>query len=82
MKESVIKKTCRDGAIITTDRIGGKYIATIQYSGGDRETVKATFATLLKAKVETSIKNHYTAMVKDLAQTARAINANARHNKR
>ncbi len=72
------KTTYRDGATITTDRINGKYIATIRYAGGDCETVKATFSTLLKAKVETAIKDHYSAMIKDLAQTARAINANAR----
>lgn len=73
------KTTYRDGAIITTERTGGKYIATIRYTqSGERETVKATFAKLLTAKVDMAIKNHYSAVIQNLAQVARSINANAR----
>lgn len=72
------KTTYRDGAIITTERVHGKYVATIRYTGsGDRETVKATFSTLLKAKVEQTIKKHYSDKIKELAKTAREINENA-----
>lgn len=79
MSTAKTKTVYRDGAIITTERQGGRYIATIRYTqSGDRETVKATFAKLLSAKVDVAIKNHYSAVIQSLAQTAREINANAR----
>lgn len=77
------KTTYRGGAIITTERVNGKYVATILYTGsGDRETVKATFAALLRAKVEQTIKKHYSDKIKELAKTAREINENATKGKK
>ena len=72
------KTTFRDGAVITTERKSGKYIAIIAYKNGDKDVVKSTFALLLEAKVAMTIKNHYSEIIKSLAQTARDINANAK----
>lgn len=72
------KTTFRDGAVITTERKSGKYVAIITYKNGDKDVVKSTFALLLEAKVAMTIKNHYSAVIQSLAQTAREINANVR----
>lgn len=73
--------TYKDGVKITTQRINGKSVATLRYSDGTIENVRATFPTLLRAKVDVTIKAHYSAKIKNLADLAREINANARRNK-
>ena len=73
--------TFKDGVKITTQRINGKSIATLRYTNGETETVLASFPTLLRAKVDVTIKAHYSAQIKSLADLAREINASARRNK-
>lgn len=69
--------TYKDGVQIITKRTNGKSIATLRYTNGETETVSASFPTLLRAKVDVTIKAHYSAKIKELAQTAREINENA-----
>lgn len=73
--------TYKDGVQIRTQRINGKSIATLRYTNGETETVSASFPTLLRAKVDVTIKEHYSLKIKSLADLAREINANARRNK-
>lgn len=73
--------TYKDGVQIITKRTNGKSIATLRYTNGETETVLASFPTLLRAKVDVTIKAHYSAKIKSLADLAREINANARRNK-
>ena len=69
--------TFKDGVKITTKRTNGKYDAMIDYPKGGTEYVFATYPTLLKAKVGVAIKEHWSNVIKGLAEIARRINANA-----
>ena len=79
----VIKKYYRDGAEVTiakTDSIKGRYLAFVNF--GEKITVlMATFPTLLRAKVDVDIKEHYSNVIANLAKTAREINESARRNR-
>jgi len=75
----------KDGVQVTMqniDRIKGRVFAFLKFKGNDKVVaLMATFPTLLRAKVDVYIKEHYSNVISNLAKTAREINESARRNR-
>ncbi len=75
-----VKEYYRDGArvqIIKVDTIKGRYVAIVNFND-THIFLLSTFPTLLRAKVDVVIKEHYSNVIANLAKVAREINNNAR----
>ena len=75
----------KDGVQVTMqniDGIKGRVFAFLKFKGNDKVVaLMATFPTLLRAKVDVYIKEHYSNVIANLAKTAREINESARRNR-